>query len=94
MPCVGELSLLTGEPRSAGVRARRDATLIEVPRDGLRRTARHATRAATRTVLTQVAERCAPRARLRRRERAVQPQVIAVVGLHAGSGCEDGRRTT
>ena len=37
---VGELSLLTGEPRSAGVRARRDATLVEVPRAGLRRAAR------------------------------------------------------
>ena len=51
---VGELSLLTGEPRSAGVRARRDATLLEVPRtafDGLlERDPR-----ATRTVLTQVA---------------------------------------
>ena len=30
---VGELALLTGEPRSAGIRARRDASLIEMPRE-------------------------------------------------------------
>ena len=51
---VGELALLTGEPRSAGIRARRDASLIEMPRpafDGLLdRDAQ-----ATRTVLAQVA---------------------------------------
>ncbi len=85
---VGELSLLTGEPRSAGVRARRDATLIEVPRtafDGLlERDPR-----ATRTVLTQVAGQMRTAGAPAPAQRAVQPHVIAVVGLHAGSRCEE-----
>ena len=29
---IGELALLTGEPRSAGVRAMRDSTVLEIPR--------------------------------------------------------------
>ena len=38
---LGELALLTGEPRSATVRARRDTTLVEIPRAALRGRARH-----------------------------------------------------
>ena len=87
---VGELSLLTGEPRSAGVRARRDATLVEVPRaafDGLLdRDPR-----ATRTVLSQVAGQMRTAGGRAPAERAARPHVIAVVGLHAGSG-RRGRR--
>ena len=51
---MGELALLTGEPRSAGVRARRDATLLEVPRDAFDALLGRDPRGA-RTVLTQVA---------------------------------------
>ncbi len=84
---VGELSLLTGEPRSAGVRARRDATLVEVPRaafDGLLdRDPR-----ATRTVLSQVAGQMRTAGARAPAEPAARPHVIAVVGLHAGAGVD------
>ena len=53
---LGELALLTGEPRSASVRARRDTVLLEIPRDAFEQlVADHST--ASRAVLTQVAER-------------------------------------
>ena len=52
---LGELALLTGEPRSASVRARRDSTVLEVPRDAFEDLlATDPT--ASRLVLTQVAE--------------------------------------
>ena len=57
MTVLGELALLTGERRSAGVRARRDTTVLEVPRDGLRWMLADTDPAASRQVLTQVAER-------------------------------------
>jgi NTE family protein len=85
---VGELALLTGEPRSAGVRARRDSTLIEVPRsafDTLLARDQH----ATRSVLTQVAGQLRTAGGIAPVERAVRPHVIAVVGLHPGSGSDD-----
>ena len=71
-----------------GIRARRDATLIEVPRtafDGLLERDQR----ATRTVLTQVAGQMRTAGTPAPAQRAVQPRVIAVVGLHAGSRCED-----
>ncbi len=53
---LGELALLTGEQRSATVRARRDTTLVEVPRAALEDVL--ATNpSAARFVLGQVAER-------------------------------------
>ena len=53
---LGELALLTGEQRSATVRARRDTTLVEIPRDAFEDVL--ATDAvASRFVLGQVAER-------------------------------------
>ena len=85
---VGELSLLTGEPRSAGIRAGRDATLVEVPRaafEGLL----DRDPAATRTVLTQIAGQMRTAGAPAPTERPPQPRVIAVVGLHAGSGAAD-----
>jgi CRP-like cAMP-binding protein len=33
--CVGEMSLLTGEPRSANVRAKSNATLLEITKAGI-----------------------------------------------------------
>ena len=53
---LGELALLTGEHRSADVQARRDTTVLEVPRTAFEEMlAEDAT--ASRQVLTQVAER-------------------------------------
>ncbi|HSU01252.1 MAG TPA: DHA2 family efflux MFS transporter permease subunit [Nocardioides sp.] len=86
---LGEMALLTGEERSASVRARRDTTVLELPRaafDDLLGT----DPAASRVVLTQVAQR------LRTvgggsatRRRPVQPTVVAVVGLHPGTGTDE-----
>ncbi len=88
---LGELALLTGEPRSASVRARRDTVLLEIPRDAFEQlVADHST--ASRAVLTQVAERLrtvgAPGASAHP-ERPAQPSVVAVLGLHAGRGAAD-----
>jgi CRP-like cAMP-binding protein len=69
---VGELSLLTGEPRSAGVRARRDASLIEVPRAAFDALLDRDPRAA-RTVLTQVAGQMRTAGTRSTRERPARP---------------------
>ncbi|WP_191908024.1 MDR family MFS transporter/patatin-like phospholipase family protein [Nocardioides cynanchi] len=85
---LGELALLTGEPRSASVRARRDSTVLEVPRaafDDLLAT----DPTASRTVLTQVAQRLRTAGGPKQRVRPAQPVVIAVVGLHAGAGAAE-----
>jgi EmrB/QacA subfamily drug resistance transporter len=81
---LGALALLTGEERSADVRARRDSTVLEVPRaafadlletDGF----------ATRVVLAQIAERLRTAGGSKDASRDPQPGVIAVVGLHRGA---------
>ena len=82
---IGELALLTGEPRSAGVRARRDSTVLEIPRTAFDEVlATHAV--ATRTVLTQVAQRLRTAGAATRDGRPLQPTVVAVVAMHPGSG--------
>jgi NTE family protein len=53
---LGELALLSGEPRSATVRARRDTTLTEIPRDAFE-SVLETDPSAARFVLGQVAER-------------------------------------
>ena len=53
---LGELALLTGEQRSATVRARRDTTLVEIPRAALEDVLATDPSAA-RFVLGQVADR-------------------------------------
>ena len=53
---LGELALLTGEPRSATVRARRDTTVVEIPREALEDVLATDPSAA-RFVLGQVADR-------------------------------------
>jgi predicted acylesterase/phospholipase RssA len=53
---LGELALLSGEPRSATVRARRDTTLTEIPRDAFQDVLT-TDPVAARFVLGQVAER-------------------------------------
>ncbi len=85
---VGELSLLTGEVRSAGVRARRDATLLEVPRAAFD-TLLEQDAAATRTVLRQVAGQLRTANARPPAVRAARPHVVAVVGLHPGSGHDE-----
>ena len=53
---LGELALLTGEERSASVCARRDTTVLELPREAFDDVVL-TDPAASRTVLTQVAHR-------------------------------------
>ena len=85
---IGELALLTGEPRSAGVRARRDSTVLEIPRTAFDEVlAAHAV--ATRTVLAQVAERLRTAGATTGHNRPLQPTVVAVVGMHPGSGVHE-----
>ena len=85
---LGELALLTGEQRSAGVRARRDSTVLEIPRDAFE-TMLETDSAAARFVLTQVAERLRTAGGPPPQSRPTQPTVIAVVGLHPGSGATE-----
>jgi NTE family protein len=85
---LGELALLTGEPRSADVRARRDATLLEVTRESFD-TVINADVAATRTVLSQVAHQLRTATAPEGTDRPESPSVVAVVGLHPDSGVEE-----
>lgn len=81
---LGELALLTGESRSATVRARRDSTVLELPRAAVEEVlATDAT--ASRFLLGQVAERlrtAAPTDTLPPPER---PTVVSVVAVHRGA---------
>ncbi len=82
---LGELALLTGEPRSASLRARRDSIVLEVPRDAFDDLL-STDPIASRTVLTQIAERLRTAGGPEQKTRPAQPVVIAVVGLNAGAG--------
>lgn len=53
---VGELALLTGEPRSAGLRALRDSSVLELPREAFEELVRTDHEAA-HAVLSQMADR-------------------------------------
>jgi EmrB/QacA subfamily drug resistance transporter len=85
---IGELALLTGEPRSAGVRARRDSTVVEIPRAAFEEVLA-ADAVAARTMLTQIAERLRTAGGTAKDERVPQPTVVAVVGMHPGSGAAE-----
>ena len=85
---IGELALLTGEPRSASVRARRDATVLEIPRAAFEEVLA-ADAVASRILLTQVAERLRTAGGPAPGGRAPQPTVVAVVAMHPGSGVEE-----
>ncbi len=81
---LGELALLTGEPRSATVRARRDATVLELPRESLDAVLDSDAR-ASRFLLGQVADQlrtAAPSASAPPPER---PTVVSVVAVHQGA---------
>lgn len=84
---LGELAVLTGGRRSATVRARRDASLLEVTADDFSTVLRQDA-AAGQAVATQLAERLADPAPARDAGPA-RPSVIAVAGLHAGAGEQD-----
>jgi NTE family protein len=85
---LGELALLTGEQRSAGVRARRDSTVLEVPREAFDELL-DTDPTASRVVLTQVAERLRTAGGPSEKPLPAQPTVIAVVGLHPGAGVDE-----
>ena len=80
---IGEIAVLTGEPRSAAIRARRDSTLLEVRRETFTDLI-DTDPGATRVVVSQLAERLrvsgpAPG------EPAATPRVISVVASHRGA---------
>ncbi len=81
---LGELALLTGENRSATVRARRDTALTEIPRDAFEELL-ETDRLAARVVLGQVAERLRTAGAARVPPPPEQVSVVAVVGLGAGA---------
>ncbi|KAB7745607.1 DHA2 family efflux MFS transporter permease subunit [Nostocoides sp. F2B08] len=77
---LGELALLSGEPRSATVRARRDTTLTEIPREAFDEVL-ESDPAAARYVLTQVADRLRTAGGPPGPPPPERVSVIAVVGL-------------
>lgn len=85
---IGELALLTGEPRSASVRARRDSTVLEIPRPAFEDVLASDT-AASRVILTQIAERLRTAGGTSTEQSSPQPTVVAVVGMQPGSGAAD-----
>lgn len=85
---IGEIALLTGEERSADVRARRDSTVLELPREAFEAVI-DSDAVASRALLGQVAERLRTAGATVKEEPARQPTVVAVVGLHPGSGAAE-----
>ena len=82
---IGEIALLTGERRSAAVRARRDSTVIEIPRDAFDAMLDRDP-AAARIVLSQVAHRLRTAGSPPGPPPPERLGVVSVVGLHEGSG--------
>ena len=85
---IGELALITGEPRSAGARARRDATLLELPREAFD-SILASDAAAMHTMLTQIANQLRTAATPAPPLAPPRPRVVAVVGLHDGSAAAE-----
>jgi len=80
---IGELAVLTGENRSAAVRARRDSVLLEIHREDFG-TLLETDPAASRVVVTQLAERLRSGG-ARPSEPPAAPGVVAVVAAHDGA---------
>ena len=80
---IGELAVLTGESRSAAVRARRDSVLLEIRREDFT-TLLETDRAASQVVVTQLAERLRGGG-ARPTEAPAAPSVVAVVAAHDGA---------
>src|SRR5918993_1967959 len=87
-PVLGELALLTGENRSATVRARRDTTLTEIPRDAFEELL-ETDRLAARVVLGQVAERLRTAGAAQVPPPPERVSVVAGVGLRGGGRAAD-----
>ena len=85
---IGELALLTGEPRSATVRARRDATVLELPRASFEAVLDTDVR-ASRFVLTQVAGQLRTAAPPSSAPPPERPSVVSVVAVHRGAPVEE-----
>ena len=85
---IGELALMTGETRSAGARARRDARLLEVPRDAFAGLL-ESDPTASRTMLTQVAHQLRTAGGRAPVRATATPRVVAVVAVHSGSRTGD-----
>jgi NTE family protein len=84
---IGELALLTGAPRSASVRARRDTELLELPRGEFERLVRDEPAFAVR--LTQELGRQLQASRPRESSHDAKASTIAVVPLGAGAPFEE-----
>ncbi|WP_157581950.1 MDR family MFS transporter/patatin-like phospholipase family protein [Phycicoccus sp. Soil803] len=78
---IGELAMLTGQPRSATVVARRDSVLLRIAPDALDRALDEHPDTARSLVRVLASQLASPPARARER----QPSVVAVVGLHPGA---------
>ena len=81
---LGELALLTDEPRSATVRALRDCTLLELPRPAFE-SVLDGDADATRFVLHQVAERLRTSGGPSEVTRPERTTVVSVVAAHPGA---------
>jgi EmrB/QacA subfamily drug resistance transporter len=81
---IGELAMLTGQPRSATVRARRDSVLLRIAPDALDLALDEHPDTARSLVRVLASQLASPPTRTRQR----QPSVVAVVGLHAGAPVE------
>ena len=90
---IGEIALLTGEPRSAAVRARRDSTVLEIPRDAFESMLERDP-AAARIVLSQVADRLRTAGSPPGPPPPERLGVVSVVGLHEGPGCPRSRTSS
>lgn len=84
---IGELALLTGAPRSASVRARRDTALLELTRGEFERLVRSEPTFAAR--LTQELGRQLQASRPRESSREAKASTIAVVPLGTGAPFEE-----
>ena len=81
---VGELGLLTGAPRSAGVRARRDSVLWRVTRERFDAVFQRDPK-ALRTLAVSLAEHVQAQQAAASGQRTRQPRVVAVVGIGDGA---------
>ena len=84
---IGEIALLTGELRSATVRARRDSTVIEVPREALGAVL-DTEPGAARVVLGQVADRLRTAGEPPGPPPPERIGVVSVVAVHEGVDAE------
>jgi len=81
--CIGELALLTGEPRSLGARARRDSELARIGRDDFE--AVLLSEAGVGLALTRVLGERLRGVRAPVDTEAAPPRIVGLVPLHAGA---------